>query len=230
MCSITLLWTTDLHEKRSFIDFLLSGQNIICYNPSLLALDLEQSDIDIDMFCSSQQFNAVQTAVIIKNCISKDKKSLVYSLPFINDYANIDLMALTNLGGEVRVLKQMKDIPDFYRHPSKIEFFETYILPIIKDLIWLDHHSIQSERERKLNYNILIVSHFNFIKDNFHIDLEPGQVLRQTYQYRDISDKKPCDWERQYIPYFKTKKRTIVHDISKLPFLYGTDHSDHSDH
>lgn len=221
MCSITLLWTTDLQEKQTFIDFLLSKQNI-CYKPSLLAVDLEQGDISIDMFCSSQQFNAVQTAVNIKNCISKDKKSPVYSLPFINDYVNIDLLSLTNLGEEVRVLKQMKDIPDFYQYPSCLEFFEKYILPIIKDLIWLDHHSIQAEKDRKANYNILIVSHSNFIKNNFHFDLDPGQVLRQTYQYRDIADKKPCVWERQYIPYFKTKKRTFVQEVSKMPFLYGS--------
>lgn len=223
MCSITLLWSTDLQGKRSFIDFLLSKPNI-CYKPSLLAVDLEQGDISIDMFCSSQEFNAVQTALNIKHCIDKDKKSLVYSLPFINDYVNIDLLSLTNLGEEVRVLKQMKNIPDFYQYPSCFEFFETYILPIIKDLIWLDHHSIQAEKERKTNYNILIVSHSNFIKKNFQVDLEPGQVIRQTYQYKDILDKKPCVWERQYITYFKKKKRTFVQEVSKMPFLYGPPH------
>lgn len=220
MCSITLLWSTDLQEKRSFIDFLLARQNTHIYNPSMLALDLEQGDVFIDMFCSSQQFNALQTAVNVKKCNEIGKrKTLVYALPFINDYVNIDLMSLTNLGEEVRVLKQLEDIPDFYQYPSCFEFFETYILPIIKNLIWLDHHSIQAEKERKTNYNILIVSHSNFIKRNFQVDLEPGQVLRQTYHYKDISDKKPYAWERQYIPYFKTKKKTFVHDVSKIPFL-----------
>lgn len=226
MCSITLLWTTDLQGKRSFIDFLSAKQNICIYNPEMLALDLQQGDVCIDMFCSSQQFNAVQTAVRIKNYIDKDKKVNVYSLPFINDYANIDLISLTNLGEDVRVLKQMKDIPDFNQYPSCFEFFETYILPIIKDLIWLDHHGIHAEKERKTNYNILIVSHSNFIKNNFQVDLESGQVIRQMYQYRDITDKKPFVWERQYIRYFKTKKRTFVRDISKIskmPFLH-TDH------
>ena len=218
MCSITLLWSTDLQETPSFTDFLFSRKNI-AYKPSLLALELDQSGIVIDMFCSSQQFSAVQTAVDIKHRLNQSSR--VYSLPFINEYVNIDLMSLTNLGEDVRVLKQMEDIPDFCRYPSNLELFEKHILPIIKNLIWLDHYSIQSEKERKTNYNILIVSHTSFIKDNFNFELKPGQVLRQTYQYKNITDKKPCEFERQYIPYFKTKKRTILHDVSKLPFLCG---------
>jgi hypothetical protein len=218
MCSITLLWSTDLEEKPSFADFLFSRKNM-CYKPSFLAHELDQSDIAIDVFCSSQQFNAVKTALDIKRCLNNT--SLVYSLPFINEYANIDLLSLTNLGEEIRVLKQIEDVPDFYKYPSNLELFEKHVLPLIKNLIWLDHYSIQSEKERKMNYNVLIVSHTNFIKDNFNFELKPGQVLRQTYQYKNITDKKPCLFERQYIPYFKTKKRTIVNNISKIPFLCG---------
>lgn len=228
MCSINLLWSTDLCQDFNFLDFLFNNKPkpIYSYKLSAFVNDIIQSDIEIDAVCSSQEQNAVLTSLAIQHRLDKLRSSNlsnIYSLPFINDLpvSDIELMKLTNIEN-VNILRQIPDIPLYSSTPSDFESFEKHILPIVKDLAWAKTHTYKNYNkiDSIRDYNVLIISHSNFIKNTFNVELQPCQVVCKKYKYTNISDKNYTEVTDHSTQYFKTKTRTIIHAISKRPFLY----------
>uniref|UniRef100_A0A6C0KD32 Uncharacterized protein n=1 Tax=viral metagenome TaxID=1070528 RepID=A0A6C0KD32_9ZZZZ len=227
MCTITLLWSTNLRSKPTFgeflDEFLYSKYRRIYYWPSSLVTDIIQSDINVDILCSSYDVESVSTSLYIRKALDKSKNitdpSPIYSLPYISNERLTDVFSIIDRGENINLLRQIQNAPSYCEMPSSIEDFKTYVVPIIKDLLWVKYFNKYQNNNDERNYHVLVISSNEFIKDNFGIELTPGHFISQKYKYTSILDKDPYECEKTYIPYFKTKKYKCNENVSKRLFL-----------
>ena len=208
MYTINLLWSSELIETNQ----LFYKTNKVFYPPQTLAYDIIQGGIKIDLVCCAMNSNSIKTAISVQQYFDKHNKNKnkVYVVPFISDDTYIP-DDHDNDNDHIIILKQKPELPDYYELPNHIKTFEKHILPFIKDLICKD---------KKYSFYILMIAPKKTIDDYFNVELQPGQFICQTYQYRNIHDKAYDHYVKQYIPYFKTHIRMMkTLPLSKRLFL-----------
>jgi hypothetical protein len=96
----------------------------------------------------------------------------------------------------MKFLKESTTLPYFSKNYSTFNYFEAYIIPIIKKLIWAKHNLYKhysSNSSTPFEYNVLIVSHPYFIEDTFGVSIKKGETMTQTYTYQTYQNDTPTN-------------------------------------
>ena len=200
MFVLNIIWTTDLFDEKD----ILSPKMIGCS----IANELFGSGIDISFICSSETSSAALTAsllskeLFILSSSSQSSSSLsnniqpIYVFPYINCPYTIEYHSVHKLQHKgMKFLKQCTGFPIFYKNRSNSKHFETFIIPLIKKLLWTTHNLYKNDTTDKTEYNVLIVSHPYFIEDTFGLSIKKGETIKQTYTYKIYTDEQPVSVE-----------------------------------
>ncbi len=196
MFIINILWTIDLMDEDKDKETMLSPKMFAC----TMANDMVRSDTNISLVCSSETATAILSASLLSKEISEQKgekldNNCTYVLPYINcpynNYRPAHHIHLPNL----KILKQDDNYPLFYRYFSSFRMFDLYIIPIIKNLLWVKYNLGKTilKKNNNYEYNVIVVTHSTFIEKTFGIGIKKGEFIRQTYCYENFDDKKPKD-------------------------------------
>jgi hypothetical protein len=186
MFILNIIWTTDLSDQET----ILSPKMMACS----IANELFVSGTDISLVCSSETSTASLTASLLsKEILPEDNP--IYIFPYINCPYNLYYRHASKLSiKEMKFLKESTNFPYFSKNYSCFNYFEAYIIPIIKKLLWTKHSLYKTySATTPFEYNVLIVSHPYFIEDTFGVSIKKGETMRQTYTYQNYQNDKPTN-------------------------------------
>lgn len=186
MFILNIIWTTDLYDQET----ILSPKMMACS----IANELRVSGTNISLICSSETSTAALTASLLSKEILPDDNS-IYIFPYINCPYNLYYRNASKLSiKEMKFLKESTTLPYFSKNYSTFNYFELYIIPIIKKLLWAKHNLYKHYTPTTpFEYNVLIVSHPYFIEDTFGISIKKGETMKQTYTYQTYQNDTPTN-------------------------------------
>lgn len=211
MFILNIIWTTDLLDEET----ILSPKMMACS----IANEFFVSGTDISLICSSETSTAALTGLYlskeIKDIFQQDNP--VYVFPYINCPYNLHYKhanKLSNISNNkyMKFLRESTTLPYFSKHYSNFKYFESYIIPMIKKLLWTKHNLYKNyiqHSEPCFEYNVLIVSHPYFIEDTFGMPIKKGQTIKQTYTYQTYQQDNPSNISVHHpISFHKWRKRS----------------------
>ena len=179
MFILNIIWTTDLSDQATILSPKMMGCSIAN----------ELSGTDISLICSSETSTAALTASLLSKEILEDNP--IYIFPYINCPYNLFYRHASKLSiKDMKFLKDSSDLPSFSKNYSCFNYFESYIIPIIKKLLWTKHN-LYKNYTPNTEYNVLIVSHPYFIEDTFGISIKKEETMKQTYTYQTYQNDTP---------------------------------------
>jgi hypothetical protein len=187
MFILNIIWTTDLSDQET----ILSPKMMACS----IANELFVSGTNISLICSSETSTAALTASLLSKEISQKEDNPIYIFPYINCPYNLHYRHASKLSiKEMKFLKESITLPYFSKNYSTFNYFEAYIIPMIKKLLWTKHNLYKDYSNDSMGeYNVLIVSHPYFIEDTFGISIKKGETMTQTYTYQTYQNDTPTN-------------------------------------
>ena len=192
MFTLNIIWTTDLSDQET----VLSPKMMACS----IANELFVSGTDISLICSSETSTAALTASLLsKEILPHIEDKPIYIFPYINCPYNLYYRHANKLSiKEMKFLKESIALPYFSKNYSCFNYFEAFIVPMIKKLLWTKHnlykhYSTDSTYSTPVEYTVLIVSHPYFIEDTFGVSIQKGEIMKQIYTYQTYQSDKPTN-------------------------------------
>jgi hypothetical protein len=193
MFILNILWTIDLMNEDE--DSKLSPKMFSC----AIANDMVLSGTNISLICSSETSSAVLSAASISKDIStqlsEKTDNPIYVFPYINCPYNDNYRLAHKLPiRNAKFLKQLDDYPLFYKYFSEYKHFNSFIIPVIKQLLWVKYSLHKNYNKTKhYEYNILIISHPYFIENTFNASIEKGEIMKQRFVFDNFDNNKPSN-------------------------------------
>lgn len=188
MFTLNIIWTTDLSDQET----ILSPKMMACS----IANELFVSGTNISLICSSETSTAALTASILsKEILPNIEDNPIYIFPYINCPYNLYYRHFSKLSiKDMKFLKESIALPNFSKNYSCFNYFEEYIVPMIKKLLWAKHNLYKNYSNQSIyEYNVIIVSHPYFIEDTFGVSIQKGETMKQTYTYQSYQNDKPTN-------------------------------------
>lgn len=196
MLILNLLWTKDSYNWLN--PFMIS---------STIKINTPKTPIKINMICCSQSHRSIQTAILLRGYYNMTDP--IYILPYINDVGTIPELC-TNSYMKMYNLK-------IVNMPKYVSTFDNYVIPMIKNLLWYNNNIgmdlIKYLYEPNYEFNVMIISHNNIIKNRYNMEIPNGQAYIQQIVYNKIANQLPDTTSNYYNPILQIPYVSYVNKV-----------------
>ena len=196
MLILNLLWTKDSYNWLN--PFMISNT---------VEINKPNTYIKINMICCSQSHISIQNAILLREYYNM--KDSIYILPYINQIGEEPYLC----SDSYMKMYNLKIV----NKPRHYSTFDKHVIPMIKNLLWYNNNIgmelIKAKYEPTYEFNVMIISHNNVIKERYNIEIPSGQTYVQQLIYNNISNQSIDKISNYYNPMLQVPYVSYVNKV-----------------